>query len=682
MDLSSPQTVTLSGVKTFNSYISQNIQNAPGQNNVAIGLNAFKAGAGTGSNNTCLGVLAGSNCIEANGTTYIGYTAGFNATGNNNTCVGAYAYNNYLTVSGICNAALGTYSLAQNTSGSYNTAMGYNALPSNTTGSLNSGLGMISGNNCQTSSHCTFIGYNSGQDNPGNTYLYSCAIGYSSQITENNQIVIGGNVNGVYSSTYIPGTLTVRNNIYYGNISVTNSTISTTNGLNNITNSNYNYCLFTSNDTFKISNVSIPLTFYYVVVGGGGGGGGGSSSATGSNPVSGGGGGAGNVVTGNFTVSSLTTVTITVGTGGTAGAVAASVGGSGGAGVKGGNTIISYGTTTILAVGGNGGIGGIGTTNGRGGTGGSSGSGAAGGGGTTNATGTAGTYSNNSGSGAGGAVNSSATVLGGQGTLTLQDGTTANVAWGGNIAPKTQRGGTYDYFGSGGASGVGLGAVTGVGDAGKNGCVLIYWATSQNIQTSGSYSSIPDSTSTTTGALVVFGGAGIGGNLNVGIQVSGSTVLATSNTPSTSTGTGALIVTGGAGISGNLNVGLQVSASSFNATSDARFKTDIADLLDNPEYSVDGLRPVSYFNTILGKPDIGFIAQEVEQVYPFMVNENAEGYKSMNYISIIGILVKEIQMLKQVIRGTGTGDYSGKHRVPVASPPNPLIHLTQPGESR
>jgi hypothetical protein len=57
------------------------------------------------------------------------------------------------------------------------------------------------------------------------------------------------------------------------------------------------------------------------------------------------------------------------------------------------------------------------------------------------------------------------------------------------------------------------------------------------------------STSTTTGALVVKGGAGITGRLFVG----GNTVIANTTT-STSTTTGALVVTGGVGIGGNLNV--------------------------------------------------------------------------------------------------------------------------------
>ena len=96
------------------------------------------------------------------------------------------------------------------------------------------------------------------------------------------------------------------------------------------------------------------------------------------------------------------------------------------------------------------------------------------------------------------------------------------------------------------------------------------------------------STSTSTGALQVIGGAGIsgnlyvGGNLNVagtvtftnsvvqtqtelvlGTEIVGGNLIANSGTVSTNTSTGALVVVGGAGISGNLNVGGNISANNI-----------------------------------------------------------------------------------------------------------------------
>lgn len=59
------------------------------------------------------------------------------------------------------------------------------------------------------------------------------------------------------------------------------------------------------------------------------------------------------------------------------------------------------------------------------------------------------------------------------------------------------------------------------------------------------------STTTSTGAVTVVGGVGIGGQINVG----GATNKFTASTASTNTTSGAVVVTGGVGVGGNLNVG-------------------------------------------------------------------------------------------------------------------------------
>jgi cytoskeletal protein CcmA (bactofilin family) len=95
---------------------------------------------------------------------------------------------------------------------------------------------------------------------------------------------------------------------------------------------------------------------------------------------------------------------------------------------------------------------------------------------------------------------------------------------------------------------------------------------------------------------------------------------------------------------------LQVTALSYNAPSDYRIKTDVTPLDD--KFTVDKLRPVTYNNTKLDKQDIGLIAHELQEVYPFLVTgeKDGENLQSVNYTGLMGILIKEIQDLKERVK--------------------------------
>lgn len=85
----------------------------------------------------------------------------------------------------------------------------------------------------------------------------------------------------------------------------------------------------------------------------------------------------------------------------------------------------------------------------------------------------------------------------------------------------------------------------------------------------------------------------------------------------------------------------------FNATSDYRIKEDVQNL--NELFNVDNLRPVTYTNKNTEKRDIGFIAHEIQEEFPYLVSGEKDGeeMQSLNYIGLIGVLVKEIQDLKK-----------------------------------
>ena len=99
-------------------------------------------------------------------------------------------------------------------------------------------------------------------------------------------------------------------------------------------------------------------------------------------------------------------------------------------------------------------------------------------------------------------------------------------------------------------------------------------------------------------------------------------------------------------ITGNLYAG-NVEAYIFNATSDYRVKEN--PILLNQSFFVDDLKPMFYKNKLSNRDDMGFLAHEVQEVFPFLVNgeKDADRYQSVNYNGFIALLVKEIQDLKK-----------------------------------
>lgn len=101
----------------------------------------------------------------------------------------------------------------------------------------------------------------------------------------------------------------------------------------------------------------------------------------------------------------------------------------------------------------------------------------------------------------------------------------------------------------------------------------------------------------------------------------------------------------------NLTVTGKCQATSFNNPSDYRIKENVL-ALNKSSFTVDNLQPVTYTNILSGKQDMGFIAHELQEHYPFLVTGEKDGTdnQSVNYISLIALLVKEIQELKQDIK--------------------------------
>ena len=94
------------------------------------------------------------------------------------------------------------------------------------------------------------------------------------------------------------------------------------------------------------------------------------------------------------------------------------------------------------------------------------------------------------------------------------------------------------------------------------------------------------------------------------------------------------------------------STTAVAVTSDYRIKTNIETL--DETHIVDNLRPVKYKQTQTGKNDIGFLAHELQEHYPELVEGEKDGDKmqSVNYNGLLPILINEVQQLKKQIAET------------------------------
>jgi hypothetical protein len=103
-----------------------------------------------------------------------------------------------------------------------------------------------------------------------------------------------------------------------------------------------------------------------------------------------------------------------------------------------------------------------------------------------------------------------------------------------------------------------------------------------------------------------------------------------------------------------------VNAGTVTETSDARLKMAITPLAASVRALVMKLNPVSFAWLRDGKPGLGLIAQEVEPLFPEVVDTDALDYKTLDYSALAAPLVKtvqeqrrEIEALRQQIEALG-----------------------------
>ena len=99
-----------------------------------------------------------------------------------------------------------------------------------------------------------------------------------------------------------------------------------------------------------------------------------------------------------------------------------------------------------------------------------------------------------------------------------------------------------------------------------------------------------------------------------------------------------------------LQVAGQIGATSFNATSDYRIKENVQPLSES--FTLDNIKPVTFINKLLKRQDIGVIAHELQEEYPYLVTgeKDGEDNQTVNYTGFIGLLIHEVQQLKQQMK--------------------------------
>ena len=127
-------------------------------------------------------------------------------------------------------------------------------------------------------------------------------------------------------------------------------------------------------------------------------------------------------------------------------------------------------------------------------------------------------------------------------------------------------------------------------------------------------------------------------------------ITITNATASTDKTTGALIVTGGIGVGGGINAGGDIVA---YASSDRRLKDNIQPI-QNPIEKINQIGGYSFDwneeiqDTYKGK-DYGVIAQEIEEVFPELVQTRDNGYKAVKYDKLVSVLIEGIKHLSKEV---------------------------------
>lgn len=92
-----------------------------------------------------------------------------------------------------------------------------------------------------------------------------------------------------------------------------------------------------------------------------------------------------------------------------------------------------------------------------------------------------------------------------------------------------------------------------------------------------------------------------------------------------------------------------LTSTDYNSSSDVALKDNIKDI-NNPLDLLSQLHGYSFTWKETGDKSFGLSAQEVEKVLPEIVRNRPDGFKGINYLNIIAILIEAVKELKEEIK--------------------------------
>ncbi|GAB6122572.1 tail fiber domain-containing protein [Dysgonomonas termitidis] len=138
------------------------------------------------------------------------------------------------------------------------------------------------------------------------------------------------------------------------------------------------------------------------------------------------------------------------------------------------------------------------------------------------------------------------------------------------------------------------------------------------------------------------------------LPLSGGTLTGNLSMPSYTLTTGYLSVNNTSNFTGAITCAANITGLGFYQSSDKRLKENIKDIDDNLIKKVNDIDFKSFTWVNDSKEDIGVIAQDVQETLPELVNENEDGFLSVNYIKLLILknisLENEIKELKNVVK--------------------------------